>query len=267
MVDRVSASIVIGGNLPAIHLSSFTRLILDEGLLLEPDGEPFVAAHCTGGSPLALMADEVAWGEFARLEAFCIEHSLFFVRSCGGCCSWGAQRAVYPGQGEIRFFPVDESDDVLIDRAIVTQLGNVEAIIAYLDSADFAVPPLVIVATSENGEDPGKNAAPSSAATGIPAALCVVTVVAHVPLETLESEDRTVPGLYALVLEQADIDRRWREDNPTVEAAKDIFHASLAIGNLEDFEIDFDIVENVEQVADDVQWLNGNLSGLPQSSD
>jgi hypothetical protein len=266
MVDRVSASIVIGGNLPAIHLPTFTGLIIDQGLSLEWDGEPFVPSQCTSGSPLALMAEEVAWGRFDALETFCIEQGLAFCRWCAGCHAWGAQRAVFIGQGKVRLFPVDEGDDVLIDRATVMELGNVEAIIAYLDAADFAVPPLLIVGAPEDGEAVDKDTARSTG-SGDPAAFCAVRVAACFPLEALESEDRTVPGLYALALEQADIDRRWREDNPSVEAAKDIFHASVAIANLDHFEIDFDIIENAAQVADDAQWLNGNPSGLPKPSD
>lgn len=148
MVDRVSTSIVIGGTLPTAHVTTFTRLILDQGLSLEWDGEPFHPGQCTTGSPLVLMAHEVPLGQFDALEAFCIEQGLSFTRWCEGCASWGAQRCIFTGQGEMSIFPVDEEDDVLIDRATVMQLGTMEAILAYLDAADFAVPPLVIVESS-----------------------------------------------------------------------------------------------------------------------
>jgi len=91
------------------------------------------------------MAHEVALGRFEPLEDFCVAHGLSYVRWCAGCSSWGAQRAVFTGEGAIRLFPVDGDDGVLIDRAAVMNLGNIEAIIAYLDAADFEVPLLHIV--------------------------------------------------------------------------------------------------------------------------
>jgi len=145
MVDRVSASIVIGGNLPAIHVPTFIGFVIGEGLSLDWEGEPFRAEHLASGSPLALMAHEVALGRFEPLEDFCVAHGLPYVRWCAGCSSWAAQRAVFTGEGVIRLFPVDGDDGVLIDRATVMELGNVEAIIAYLDAADFEVPLLHIV--------------------------------------------------------------------------------------------------------------------------
>jgi hypothetical protein len=149
MVDRVSASIAIGGNLPSTHLTTFTALIVEEGLSLDWDCEPFVPSQCTSGSPLVLMAHEVALGQFDALENFCITQGLPFSRWSAGCRAWGAQRCIFTGEGDLRIFPVDAEDDVLIDRATVMELGSVEAILAYLDAADFAVPPLLIVTPAD----------------------------------------------------------------------------------------------------------------------
>ncbi|WP_206240159.1 hypothetical protein [Novosphingobium terrae] len=255
MVDRVSASIAIGGILPAIHVPTFIGLIIDEGLSLDWEGEPFLAEQLSSGSPLPLMAHEVALGRFEPLEDFCVAHSLSYVRWCAGCSSWGAQRAVFTGVGEIRLFPVDADDGVLIDRATVMKFGNIEAIIAYLDSADYGVPPLMIVGTPSEAD--GNAAKPS-------AICCLVSVGATVAPAELEDEDRSVPGLYAIVVDQADVDRHQGEDNAVIEAAKDIFHASIPIGNLDHFSIDVAIVSGATPMAGGAKWLTSASSPLPR---
>lgn len=145
MVDRVQASIELGGVIEAAAYAELVAAIESEGLSLEWDGEPFAADHRTDGETLKLYANEVAWGRFDRLEALCMAKGLPFARwsgGLGGC--WGAERIVFAGEGEPDSYEVNEDDIVLIDRHLVNDLGSVEAIIAYFDAADFKVPPLVV---------------------------------------------------------------------------------------------------------------------------
>jgi hypothetical protein len=118
-------------------------------------------------------------------------------------------RAVFTGKGVPCVYAVDTDEVALIDRATIEKLGNVDAILAYLDAADFEVPLLHIVGTtSRAGEEAagGKVVGEGADATE-PVAICLVSVGAVVALAELEEEDRSVPGRYAIVLDQADLDR------------------------------------------------------------
>lgn len=145
MVARVSASIAIGGRLQSSMLGPFTSLISAYGLSLEWDGAPFTPSQCTTGSPLVLMAREVAFGNFDGLEDFCMAEALPFVRWSGGCDAFSSVRAVFDGSRDIRYYAVDETDDLLLDRGLAMELGSFEAIRRWFDTADFAVPPLIVV--------------------------------------------------------------------------------------------------------------------------
>jgi hypothetical protein len=54
----------------------------------------------------------------------------------------GAEHVVFAEDGEPTPCIADEQDRIMIDRATVDKLGSVEAIFAYFDAADIAVPPL-----------------------------------------------------------------------------------------------------------------------------
>lgn len=147
MADRVSASIALGGTLPAALLPDLLAAIECEGLSTEWDGAPFAADQLPTDGPFMLMAHDVAWGCFRELEAFCVENRLPFARWSGGCPgAWGAERTVFTGTGEPQCFAADEDDYVLIGRCTAERLGSFAAIIAHFDAADAAIPPLVIAA-------------------------------------------------------------------------------------------------------------------------
>ncbi len=77
----------------------------------------------------------------------CAANAVSFTRwSDAYAGQWGAERVVFTGTGEPMSFAADEDDHVLIGRETAEQLGSVEAIRAHFDAADFAVPPLIIVA-------------------------------------------------------------------------------------------------------------------------
>ncbi|PTD16817.1 hypothetical protein [Sphingomonas fennica] len=145
MADRVSASITIGGNLPANLLLDLARVINAEGLSTDWDGSDFTITELPDRQPLTLMAHEVAWGRFEGLEAFCIENGLPFTRWSGAYPGqWGAERTVFTGSGEPQCYAADEDDYVLMGRCTAERLGSFAAIVAHFDAADFAVPPFVI---------------------------------------------------------------------------------------------------------------------------
>jgi len=155
MADRVSASITIGGNLPAALLPAFVGIIQNEGLSTEWNGEPFNPSELPQGEPLRLMAHEVAWGRFEELEAFCLENALPFARWSGAYPGqWGAERTVFTGTGEPQGYAADEDDYILMGRCTAERLGNFAAIVAHFDAADFPIPALVVTADAK-GTDNG----------------------------------------------------------------------------------------------------------------
>lgn len=150
MADRCQAAITIGGTLPAALLDPFIETIRNEGLSTEWDGPEFMPTDLPDADALRLMANEVAWGRFDALEAFCIAQALPFTRwsgSCVGC--WDAERVVFTGAGELQYYAASEDDYVLIGRHTAEALGSYDAIIANFDAADFVVPPLVTCANEE----------------------------------------------------------------------------------------------------------------------
>jgi len=150
MADRVSASIEIGGSLSSADYSILTDLISGEGLSTEWDGEPFQTEHHMIGEPLSLYAHEVAWGHFSELEGYCIRKALPFTRWCDGYSTeWGPQRVVFTGQGAPRTYDADTNNRVVIDRATVEKLRTVDAIQAWFNDADFAIPAFVVEDASE----------------------------------------------------------------------------------------------------------------------
>lgn len=145
MADRVSATITIGGILPAALLLDLAAIINGEGLSIDWDGEDFTTSQLVPGSSLTLMAHEVAWGRFEDLEGFCALERLPFVRWSGAYSGqWGAERVVFSGAGPPASYVADEEDRILVDRETIDRLGTIEAVQAHFAAADFPVPPLTI---------------------------------------------------------------------------------------------------------------------------
>ncbi len=143
MVDRVSLSITIGGDLAAALRDDLVACIQSEGLALDYDGEDFSAEDFPADGSLCLYAHEVAYGRADELEGFCVAQGLPFVRWSGGSAAqFGPERAVFTGTGEVRLFAADEDDMVVIDLHRAERLGSYDAILAYFTAGDPAVPPL-----------------------------------------------------------------------------------------------------------------------------
>lgn len=145
MVDRVEASIVVGGTLSAADYAELCEIIAMERLSIDRDGRQFEPQNRIVGEPLTLYGEEVAWGEFETLEGWCRAHELAYVRWRGTNPSqWGAERVVFTGEGEPRSYAADDEDEVVVARETIVRLGSFEAIIAYFNAADFKVPPLML---------------------------------------------------------------------------------------------------------------------------
>jgi len=155
MADRVPASILIVGEMSAALFADFLSAIAFEGLSAEWGGEPFTVDQRVVGEPLALFDESCAWGKIDHLEAFCVEHGLSFVRWSGSYPGeWSPERLVFRGSGTVDSYMIDESDRVLLDRRLLTELGSVEAALAYFDAAEFEVPPLVVEGDPPPDEPP-----------------------------------------------------------------------------------------------------------------
>lgn len=149
MADRVPASIRIGGALSRIHLPILIAEIEAEALV-DALGEPFRFNHITGAEPLELHANDVAWGRFEDLEAFCIIHRLPFARWSGSYPgSFEAERVVFDGTSDPRYYTVTENDVVVVTASEVRSLGSFDAVLAYLASAEPKLPPLTIAAADQ----------------------------------------------------------------------------------------------------------------------
>lgn len=145
MADRVPASMRIGGSMSVEVFAKFAEMIAFEGLSHEWGGEPFDMARRSVGEPIELFDESCAWGKIDHLEAFCVEHGLPFVRWSGGYPGeWSPERLVFRGSGTVDSYMVDESDRVVIDQRLLTDLGSVEAAVAYFEAAEFKVPALVV---------------------------------------------------------------------------------------------------------------------------
>lgn len=143
MADRVSATITIGGDVPADRLLDLAAIINGEGLSTDWDGEDFTLSQLVPGHSLTLMAHEVSWGRFEELEAYCQAEHLPFVRWSGAYAGqWGAERVVFTGAGEPVSFTADEEDCILVDGETIERLGTMDAIRAHFAAADFTVPAL-----------------------------------------------------------------------------------------------------------------------------
>ncbi|RUN74882.1 hypothetical protein EJC47_19335, partial [Sphingomonas sp. TF3] len=145
MVDRVSASITIGGTISLSLWQTLSAAIAAEVLSTDWDGEPFTDADLVEGQPLRLYAHEVANGTFKELEPICQAHGVAFVRSSYGFTGqWGPEKVVFTGTGDPVIYPCSEDGTAYVDRAKIEALGSLAAVNAYLDEAEFPVPPIVV---------------------------------------------------------------------------------------------------------------------------
>jgi hypothetical protein len=143
MVDRVAASIQIGGEVSRPEFVELAELVADQDLRVDWDGDPFDPCCRKTGAPLILFAYDVPWGRFEALEAWCVDKGLSFARWSGACVGqWGAERVVFTGTEPPIQFAADEEDYVLIGADMAKALGSYDAILAHFAAAEIPIPPL-----------------------------------------------------------------------------------------------------------------------------
>lgn len=151
MADRVAASITIGGIIPADDYITLCRLIAEEDLSVEDDGDTFTPADRIEGQPLRLFDHQAIGGQFKALEAWCIHHGLAFSRWCAGYTgSWQAERVVFTGEGFAEVYPANEKGTVVATLDTLNLHQNIATLRAWFAAADFEVPPLVILVSDDS---------------------------------------------------------------------------------------------------------------------
>lgn len=146
MADRASASIVIGGGIARSAISDLIDAIASDGGRADWDGEPLEASAVTGDAVLEVFACEIAGGTFEWTEEFCEDHGLAYVRNSGSCGgAFGPERVIFTGTGAAVQFDMTESEEIVLARSMIRDLGSMEAIEAWFQLAEFAAPPLTII--------------------------------------------------------------------------------------------------------------------------
>ena len=102
MPDCASASIIIGGRVSPDQFVVLCRLIADEDLRIEEDGEPFTPEDRIEGQPLHLFDHQAIGGHFPVLELWCLQNGVSYSRWCAGYSGlWLPEREVFTGSGDL----------------------------------------------------------------------------------------------------------------------------------------------------------------------
>ncbi|WP_447953952.1 hypothetical protein [Sphingopyxis chilensis] len=146
MADRASASIVIGGNIPRSCISGLIEAITNDGGRADWEGEALDASAVRDGTTLEAFAYELPGGTFDWTEEFCEDHGLAYVRNSGSCAgAFGPERVIFTGTGAAVQFDMTESDEIVLARSMIRDLGTMEAIEAWFRLAEFVPPPFTII--------------------------------------------------------------------------------------------------------------------------
>jgi hypothetical protein len=146
MADRASASIVIGGTISRSTLADLIAAISEDGGRVDWDGHPLDASAVSSGKTLEACAHELSGGMFEWTEEFCEDHGLAYVRDSGSCTgAFGPERVVFTGTGAAVQFDMTESEEIVLARNRILELGSIEAIEAWFELAEFTPPPITIV--------------------------------------------------------------------------------------------------------------------------
>lgn len=147
MPDCASASIIIGGRVSPDQFVVLCRLIADEDLRIEEDGEPFTPEDCIEGQPLHLFDHQAIGGHFPVLELWCLQNCLPYSRWCAGYTgSWLPEREVFTGSGDVVTYPANENGATVATREILDQHDSLPSLRAWFTAADAQIPPLEITA-------------------------------------------------------------------------------------------------------------------------
>ena len=135
MADRVSVTLRLGGMLPVERVPDLMAAIAADDAGADWEGDPVTLDRVVAGETLVLVGTEVAWGIFEEIESFARSAGLAYARWSGGASgSFGPERVVFSGSGEPEHFSASD----------VRQLGSHAAILASLERAELAIPPLIV---------------------------------------------------------------------------------------------------------------------------
>ena len=146
MADRASASIVIGGAIPRTSIADLIEAIATDGGRADWEGEPLDASAVGDGATLETFAYELPGGTFDWTEEFCEDHGLAYVRNSGSCGgAFGPERVIFTGTGAAVQFDMTESEEIVLARSMIRDLGSMEAVEAWFRLAEFVPPPFTII--------------------------------------------------------------------------------------------------------------------------
>jgi hypothetical protein len=145
MADRVSVTLRLGGTLSADRVPDLMAAIAADDAGADWEGEPVTLDRVVAGETLVLVGTEVAWGIFEEIEGFARRAGLVYARWAGGACgSFGPERVVFSGSGEPEHFAASDDDAVMLSASRIRQLGSHGAVLASLERAELAIPPLIV---------------------------------------------------------------------------------------------------------------------------
>ena len=157
MADRVSATIRIGGRLPAAGLPELIAIIEEDALGPEWDAsfndpEELATYLRDGAEGVSFYDDQVANGEFGRLQAFCVHYRLNYVLTYDGYGGqWSPARRIRrpDDEGDGVTCPLTEDQgEACVSSAQIKALGltTLDEVLQHLERFDLAqVPAFEIV--------------------------------------------------------------------------------------------------------------------------
>lgn len=147
MPDCASASITIGGRVSPEQFVTLCRLIADEDLRVEAEGDIFSPESRIEGQPLQLFDHQAIGGHFPVLELWCLQNGLSYSRWCAGYSgSWLPHREVFTGSGDVVTYPANENGATVATREILDQHDSLPSLRAWFAAADAQIAPLEITA-------------------------------------------------------------------------------------------------------------------------
>ena len=124
MSDRFPGEITIGGKLPAGLLEAFLGVVSSSGAKVGGyEGAAFDATTADGlrevldeNGHLFLVDDEARYGQFEKLEAFCVQHGIPFDRHSSARYEFDAEKVMFrPGMKRPLEVPSNNDGDDLLD--------------------------------------------------------------------------------------------------------------------------------------------------------
>lgn len=146
MADRASASTIIGGRVRRSTIPRLIRAIEGDNGLKDWDGEPIDHNSIVSGELLDVYAFDLPGGIFESVESFCELNKIAFVLSSGSCSgAFGPERVVFDGLDSARHYELNESDEVVLTRRELADLGSLETANAWFASAEYMPAPIDLV--------------------------------------------------------------------------------------------------------------------------